>query len=351
MPPATIKPARLPATARYEFGEALGSGGMGTVYRAVDRQTGGLVAVKVLRTKLAENVIVHQRLVQEFRAATQLEHPNIVRALDIGIDGTTSYLVYELVEGINLGDRILKGGRLGEADALKVITQVAQALHYAHQRQVVHRDVKPDNILLLPDGRAKLTDFGLAKDGNNDLDLTRPSSSLGTPHFMAPEQFGNAKSVDHRADVYALGATLYNVVTGKLPYHAKFPLAILSRKEKETLSARALVPELSEQLDAALQSAMRVDPELRPASCLEFFKLLTARPKFDDAALGAALSQKTAGPADRRACVRHALGVGSCGLVNTSAIESGTPDSEESWPLVVRDVSGGGAGVLLARRF
>src|SRR5205814_6081412 len=114
-----------------------------------------------------------QRLAQEFRAATQLEHPNIVRALEIGTDGSTSYLVYELIEGTDLGELITRRGRLPEPEAVRILTQVTQALHYAHQRQVIHRDVKPDNILVLADGRAKLTDFGLAKDYNNDLDLTR----------------------------------------------------------------------------------------------------------------------------------------------------------------------------------
>ncbi|AMV29122.1 Serine/threonine-protein kinase PrkC [Gemmata sp. SH-PL17] len=351
--PATVKNARLPSVPRYEFGAAIGSGGMGTVYRALDRTTKGLVAIKVLRTKISENHSVHQRLFQEFRAATQLEHPNIVRALDIGIDGSISYLVYELVEGANLGDRIVAAGKIPEAEAVRVITQVAQALHYAHLHQVVHRDIKPDNILVLPDGRAKLTDFGLAKDYNNDLDLTSHASALGTPNFMAPEQFGNAKTADARCDVYALGATLYNAVTGKLPFHAKFPLAILARKEKETLSARSVVPELSERVDAAIRSALHVDPDQRPQSCLEFFKLLTTRSKFeaDVPDLSTLQYKKTAGPSDRRGCIRHALDMGTCGVIDTSATGTGNPESEEMWPLVVRDVSTSGLGVLLARRF
>ena len=165
-----------PASKRYDFGEPLGSGGMGTVFRATDRQTGREVAIKVVKATLSENPMLHHRLAQEFRAATQLEHPNIVRAIEIDTDGSTSYLVFELVDGIDLGQRIENTGRLPEAEAVRIVTQVAQALHYAHLRQVIHRDVKPDNILVLPDGRAKLTDFGLAKDYNNDLDLTRHAS-------------------------------------------------------------------------------------------------------------------------------------------------------------------------------
>src|SRR5204863_8302423 len=142
------------------------------------------------------------RLATEFKAATQLEHPNIVRAIEIDTDGSTSYLVYELVEGMDLADKIHHQGRLSEDEAVRVVTQVAQALHYAHQRQVVHRDVKPDNILVLADGRAKLTDFGLAKDhSGGSPDLTQHKIALGTPHFMAPEQFADARAAGVRCDV------------------------------------------------------------------------------------------------------------------------------------------------------
>ncbi|MBN9122778.1 MAG: serine/threonine protein kinase [Planctomycetes bacterium] len=195
MSTASAPAARLPSVPRFEFGEAIGAGGAGTVYRARDREYGRPVAIKVLRTPLDAAPTLHQRLAREFRAATQLEHPNIVRALDAGNDGTVSYLVFELIEGVSLGERIEKRGRLRELDAVRVATQIAQALHYAHLRNVIHRDVKPDNILLLSDGRAKLTDFGLAKDHNSDQDLTRHAGALGTPNFMAPEQFADARSV------------------------------------------------------------------------------------------------------------------------------------------------------------
>lgn len=346
MAAATV--VRPPTSARYVFGEAIGSGGAGSVYRARDRETGGNVAIKVLNRRLTEDAMLHQRLAQEFRAATQLEHPNIVRALEIGTDGATSYLVYELVEGVNLGDRIEAQGRLSEVEAVRIITQVAQALHYAHSRNVVHRDVKPDNILVLPDGRAKLTDFGLAKDYNNDMDLTRHAAGLGTPHYMAPEQFQAAKTVDARADIYSLGATLYNAVTGRLPYDAKFPLAILTKKERgELVPVRDLVPGLSERVDLAIKASLSPRPNDRPSTCLEFFKILTARlsADFDTPPV------PTPSGSERRAWVRHPLGVGTYAAVDTAIHSGGGGDTEELWPLVVRDVSAGGIGVLLARRF
>jgi serine/threonine protein kinase len=352
MASASVKPGRLPAVARYEFGEPLGAGGAGTVYRAWDREARRPVAIKVLRAGFTESPTQHHRLVQEFRAATQLEHPNIVRALEIGNDGHVSYLVYELIEGVSLGDRIEKRGRLREKEAVRVAAQVAQALHYAHLRNVVHRDVKPDNILVLPDGRAKLTDFGLAKDYNNDMDLTRAASGLGTPNFMAPEQFEDAKSVGPRADVYALAATLYAAVTGQLPFAASSPFVTLVKKEKEVASVRAVVPELSERLDAAIRTALHPEQSERPRSCLEFFKQLTARPQFDDGEMDdlPPSTAVTVRAPERRAWVRHGLDVGSCAVIDPHACGGG-PESEEFWPLVVRDLSNGGVGVLLARRF
>jgi serine/threonine protein kinase len=323
------------------------------VYRARDRQTSREVAIKVLRVGLSENPTQHQRLAQEFRAATQLEHPNIVRALEMGNDGHVSYLVYELVEGVSLGEKIENGGPMSEAAAVRLATQIAQALHYAHLQNVVHRDVKPDNILVLADGRAKLTDFGLAKDYNNDQDLTRQASGLGTPNYMAPEQFADAKSVGPGSDVYSLAATLYSAVTGRLPFAAKTPFATLVKKEREILSVRAIVPGLSERLESAIQAALRPDAKDRPRSCLEFFKLLTTRPAFDDGSsddLPASVVLPPTPGLERRAWVRHDLDVGSCGVIDT-AVCSGGPESEEFWPLVVRDLSNGGVGVLLARRF
>lgn len=349
---ATSKPARLPTSSRYEFFEAIGTGGAGTVFRGRDRITNLPVAIKVLKAALTESPQQHYRFAQEFRSATRLEHPNIVRAIDFGTDGTLSFLVYDLVDGQSLGEKIEKSGRLPEREAVRIITQVAQALHYAHQRRVIHRDVKPDNILILGDGRTKLTDFGLAKDYDNDQGLTRHASGLGTPYFVAPEQFANAKTADARCDVYSLGATLYNAVTGKLPFQGKWGLAILAKKEaKDLVSAKELVPELSERVNDAIRAALDPDPACRPPTCLDFFKLLTARTKFDsdEGSVFDLQAVGPAGPADRRAWTRHPLDLGTCGTVNTSL--HGGKETEESWPLVVRDVSIGGIGLLLARRF
>jgi serine/threonine protein kinase len=214
--------------------------------------------------------------------------------------------------------------------------------------------VKPDNILIQADGKAKLTDFGLAKDYsiNQSEELTRAASGLGTPHFMAPEQFANAKTADVRCDVYSLGATLYNLVTGRLPFDAKFTLAILTMKERcKYKAARAIVPGLNERVDLAIRAALDPDPNRRPESCLEFFKILTGRRRMKGGQLittPAPIRTSLAPVKNRRCSVRFPLRLGSCGFVDPD-IHGG--DSQETWPLVVRDVSERGIGLLIARRF
>jgi serine/threonine protein kinase len=350
MTTTTEEKIRLPISSRYEFQKPIGSGGMGTVYRAFDRRSEQLVAIKVLKYKESDSPILHQRILREFRAATELEHPNIVRALSFETIDDINFLVYELVEGGNLFDKLEHCKRFSETDAVRIITQVGQALEYAHVRGVIHRDVKPDNILILADGRAKLTDFGLAKtiDSHED-NLTRPASGLGTPQYMAPEQFSDAKTVGPRSDIYSLGATLYTLVTGRLPFNGKSALAIMTQKEFEKYrSARTIVPGLSERVDAAITASMKPNPEDRPESCLAFFKLLMGRRRKAKDSQQNDIKPRDGGK-NRRAWIRHLVGVGSSGGVDPAAIQSG--GDLESWPLLVRDVSAGGIGIVLARRF
>lgn len=337
------KPSPVPQSARYEFGKLIGKGGNGAVYAGVDRQTGCPVAIKVLHASLFDNPKLHYRFAQEFRACQLLEHPNIVRAYDIVTDGTTSFVVYELVDGISLGDRVRTQGPFQEATAVRLVAQLVQALEYAHARKVIHRDIKPDNVLLLKDGRVKLTDFGLAKDYNNDQDLTRPATGLGTPAFMAPEQFIGAKYADARCDVYSLAATLYNLLTGRPPFDGKAALAVLTKKERrEFIPPGDIVPGLTKSVDLAIRQALEPDPENRPKSCMEFFKRMTTS--------GVVSRHSMVRHDDRRATIRHAMQIGSSCQVNGD----GEPEPDaviESWPMVIRDISNGGCGFLLARRF
>ena len=335
---------RLPTTTRYEFEKKIGDGGMGVVYRALDRETGDRVAAKVFRFRPADNPTLFRRIDREFRAASALEHPNIVRALAFESDGERCFLVFELVEGGSLGDRLDRHGRVPEADAVKLITQLAQALHYAHAAGVIHRDVKPDNVLLTRDGRVKLTDFGLAKELDADEELTRQAAGLGTPNYMAPEQFYNARGADARCDVYSLAATLYHLLTGRPPFEAKTDVVMLTLKQTgKGTSPRAVVSDVSERVDAAVRAALDPEPARRPQSVMAFFKLLTAR-----AHLGRSGRIHLPPPRDdRRNATRHDLRVGAFGTVD-AGLHGG---AEEVWPLVVRDVSAEGLGLSLARRF
>jgi serine/threonine protein kinase len=162
---------------------------------------------------------------------------------------------------------------------VRVIAQICLGLQRAHQLGLIHRDVKPHNILVRGDGVAKLADLGLVKDVNAEMALTRPGVGFGTLHFMAPEQHVSATSVDHRCDIFALGATLYMMVTGESPYGQDYaPLSILeNKKHNRIVSPRLIVPEISEHLDWAIRRAMRADPAQRPASCREFLEDLTGR--------------------------------------------------------------------------
>jgi serine/threonine protein kinase len=211
--------------------EKIGEGGMGVVWKGRWRKTGELVAIKLLTPGSSRHAAtLLQRFEQEFKAGLRLDHPNIVKVLDFGSANKIHYMVMELVDGGSLGARLKKQGRLEEPEAVHILQQIATGLQQAHQAGLIHRDVKPDNILLTRDGQAKLTDLGLVKVLDTDVDLTCPNTGLGTPNYMAPEQFDNAKHADPRFDIYSLGATLYVTVTGYVPFRAPTPLAVLKKK-------------------------------------------------------------------------------------------------------------------------
>jgi serine/threonine protein kinase len=270
--------AAVQSLGKYDLLEKIAEGGMGAIYRGRDRDSGQVVAIKIMPPHMASNPTLLQRFEQEFRAASKLDHPNVVRALDYSDQGSTPYLVMEFVEGESLGQKIDRTGKLPEPDAIRIIAQVAQGLHRAHKQGLIHRDVKPDNILVQPDGIAKLADLGLVKEADSDLNLTKTGRGLGTPHFMAPEQFRNAKNADVRCDIYSLGATLYQMVTGELPFRSSGPLdAWMKKINNELTPPRKLVPALSERTEWAILRAMSAQPECRPATCREFIEDLTGK--------------------------------------------------------------------------
>src|SRR5579872_1990586 len=231
----------------YELLEQIGQGGMGVVYRGRHVETGQIVAVKVMTAESMREPVLLKRFAKECSVAARLHHPHIVRGLDFGVENERPYLVMEFVEGQSLGQRIRQHGPLPEADAVRFIVQIADALHLAHQTKLIHRDVKPDNILLTKDGQAKLTDLGLIKDLDAGTILTKPRSAMGTVVFTAPEQFENAHEANALCDVYGLGATLYYALTGVMPFQARGNLTLLQKKLRNDFpTPRRLVPTLSE---------------------------------------------------------------------------------------------------------
>jgi serine/threonine protein kinase len=204
----------------YQLLERLGQGAMGTVYKARQMSMNRLVAVKVLHPRLAANPEFLQRLTREAHLAARLSHNNIIQAIDVGSAGPLHYFVMELVEGQTIREVLEKGKIYEEREAVDIILQIAQALQHAHRRGLIHRDVKPANIVLTGDGIAKLADLGMARE-TDDAALARREKGLtiGTPYYMAPEQIRGRENIDGRADLYALGATLYHMVTGHPPFH------------------------------------------------------------------------------------------------------------------------------------
>jgi serine/threonine protein kinase len=185
----------------------------------------------------------------------------------------------EYVEGENLGAKLERQGPLSEAEAIDLAMQIGRGLAWAHERRLIHRDVKPENIIISPNGRAKLTDLGLAKNLESDTNLTKTMSFFGTPNFMSPEQFEDAKRADALSDLYSLAATLYMAITGEIPFRARTANAIGAIYKKKLINdiapPRQLVPEISERVSYEILRALRAERRERPASVLEFLEALT----------------------------------------------------------------------------
>ncbi|MFI5181692.1 MAG: serine/threonine-protein kinase [Thermoanaerobaculia bacterium] len=250
----------------YEILEELGSGGMGKVYRAKDVTLERNVALKTLAAATARDPAYVQRFLREARAVARLNHANIVQIYNFGsVDGTW-YLAMEYVDGLSLGQR-LRSGRFPEAEAVRIARQVCQALALAHAEGLIHRDIKPDNIMLTSRGDVKLVDLGIAKRLDEDQSLTQTGHSMGTPHYISPEQIRGQKDIDARADIYSLGATLYHLVTGRTPYQGASGAVVMSMHLVEPLpDPRRYEPTLSEGFCSVLRKMLAKNREERYAN-------------------------------------------------------------------------------------
>ncbi|MGZ4372310.1 MAG: protein kinase domain-containing protein [Gaiellaceae bacterium] len=248
---------------RYELEEVVGHGGMSTVYKAHDSLLERNVALKVLHQQYNEDEDFVERFKHEARSVAQLQHPNIVTVIDRGEEDGRQYIVFEFIDGENLKELVVRKGRLDLRDALEIANEIAHGLAFAHDHGLVHRDVKPQNVLLNGDGRAKVTDFGIARSLDVDHGVTQTGTILGTSNYIAPEQ-ASGQPVDAHTDVYSLGIVLYEMLTGELPFPGESFVAIAMKHIQEpspnVLDVRGDIPlRVAEMIDRALEK----DPEQR----------------------------------------------------------------------------------------
>jgi tetratricopeptide (TPR) repeat protein len=254
----------------YDLQELIGIGGAAEVYRAMDLANGREVAVKVLSERAEPDMVV--RFVREGRALAQLQHPHIVQVYDSGEQGGQRYMVMELLSGASLKEKLL-GRPMPWQEAVQAAIEVAEALEYAHAQGIVHRDIKPGNIMFGDDGQAKLTDFGLARLMDAST-MTRTGTVMGTVFYLSPEQ-AMGRHVDARSDLYALGAVLYEMVTGQPPHLGDTAVGIIYKLiNEEPPFASELNPNVPAALDTVLVQLLRKDPERRPATAQDVIALL-----------------------------------------------------------------------------
>jgi serine/threonine-protein kinase len=248
---------------RYELEELVGHGGMSSVYKAHDSLLERYVALKVLHEQYNEDDEFVERFKREARSVAQLQHPNIVTVIDRGEEEGRQYIVFEYIDGENLKELVVRKGRLDVRDALEIAVEVARGLAFAHEHGLVHRDVKPQNVLLNGDGRAKVTDFGIARSRDVEHSVTQTGTVLGTSNYIAPEQ-ASGQPVDAQTDVYSLGVVLYELLTGELPFPGENFVAVAMKHVHEPppnlLEKRRDLPL---RVAAAIDRALEKDPEHR----------------------------------------------------------------------------------------
>src|SRR6185295_18712134 len=244
----------------YKVEARIGAGGMGVVYRALDEALQRHVALKTLLPALAADPEFVARFKREAQSAAALNHPNITQIYTIGQEGTVPYFAMEMIHGRSLEALLKEKGALGAVEATGHILQAARGLRHAAQKKLIHRDVKPSNLMLAEDGTLKITDFGLAKAARSETQLTATGEVLGSPGYISPEQ-AQGGTLDARSDIYSLGASFYHLVTGRLPFEAPTPVAMIVKHMSEPLrSPRAVNPAVPYPVASAIQKMMAKRP-------------------------------------------------------------------------------------------
>ena len=248
---------------RYEILEIIGTGGMARVYKARCHRLNRLVAIKILREDLAQDAEFRRRFHDESQAVAMLSHPNIVAVYDVSRSSDLEYIVMELIDGITLKQYMQKkGNKLNWREALHFITQIVKALGHAHSRGIIHRDIKPHNIMVLRDGSVKVADFGIARVASGGHS-TLTQEALGSVHYISPEQ-ARGSHIDARSDLYSAGVVLYEMITGRLPFEGDTPVSVaIQHINSIPLSPRELDPTIPEALEAITMKAMAPNPDNR----------------------------------------------------------------------------------------
>ena len=265
---------------RYAIGETLGSGGMAIVYRAFDRELEREVALKVMAENRAADEELKERFLRESRIAARLSHPNVVNVYDCGEADGRPFMVMELVEGVTLADEIDRRGRFHVPEAVELVRQVCAGLEHAHEHGLIHRDIKPRNLILRPDGLVKIADFGIARavDGTQ---LTAAGTVLGTAVYAAPEQ-ASGERVTTAADIYSVGAVLYELISGEPPFtFENLPELVLKQRTGRIRSLRDLVDDIPSRIDELVVRCLSPEPGARPASAAAVAEELGPGPETD----------------------------------------------------------------------
>jgi serine/threonine-protein kinase len=325
----------------YEIISQVGRGSQAVVYKAKQLSMDRVVALKVLDRKMAETGDFKDRFVKEARSAAQLSHNNIVQAYDAGESAGINYFVQEFVEGTTVADVLKERGRpMGEQESLDIILQIAEALAHAHERGFIHRDVKPKNIMLTPQRVAKLADMGLARQATDTAAAeAEAGKAFGTPYYIAPEQVRGDPNIDFRADIYSLGATLYQMVTGRVPFEAPKPQQVMQKH----LTAPLVPPDhINQKLSAGISEVIEVmmskNPRERYASTRDLLLDLRNVRNGEPPALARQLVDRggpaaLAGLAEGEQVDREAASSGPVGhAVATSSAESDDDEGDEGMP-------------------
>lgn len=256
---------------RYRIERIIGMGGMAVVFRAEDLLMRRIVAVKILKDDIARDEVSVKRFINESKAVSMLSHPNIVTIYDVSVRSDAKYIVMEYIEGITLKNYMTKKGKLEIREIIMYTEQVLRALEHAHQKGIVHRDIKPQNIMLLKNGIIKVMDFGIAKLPNAET-VTVKDSAIGTVYYISPEQ-ASGKPIDARSDIYSLGVMMYEMATGKLPFTADSPVSVALKQINDTAKpVKEEMPSLPLGLSQIIARAMDKDPDMRYQSAQQMLR-------------------------------------------------------------------------------